>query len=171
MQPYLYAIGIGSNRRHGQYGAPAEVVKAAAAALDKGPTALKLLSPVIATPAMGPAGRGFANAAVIIETRLEPPELLVRLKAMESTFGRRRGRRWGARVLDLDILLWSGGEWPSRNRSGLAVPHRGLEHRDFVLRPLLAIAGQWRLGRQARTVRHAHHRLLHGRVDPGSRSQ
>lgn len=171
MRPYLYAIGLGSNRRHGGHGAPADVVRAAAAALDRNGIRLAALSPIIATPAMGPAGRSFANAAVIVETRLEPPELLARLKAMEAAFGRRRGRRWGARVLDLDILLWSEGVWPSRRGRGLFVPHRGLEHRDFVLRPLVAIAARWRLGRKALTVRQARYRLLRGRVDPRGRSQ
>ena len=58
-----------------------------------------------------PAGRGFANAVAIVESKLEPDELLVELKALERGFGRRPGRRWGPRVLDLDI-------WRARTPGG-----------------------------------------------------
>nr|WP_047167402.1 2-amino-4-hydroxy-6-hydroxymethyldihydropteridine diphosphokinase [Sphingomonas sp. Y57] len=160
MEPYRYAIGIGSNRRHGRHGAPAAVVRAAIAAIDGAGAAVLTCSPIIATPALGPAGRSFANAAVIVETRLDPPALLARLKGLEALFGRRKGRRWGARVLDLDILLWSGGRWSQRRGRRLTIPHRGVEQRDFVLRPLLAIAAGWRVGEGCRTVRHARARLL-----------
>lgn len=160
MQSYRYAIGIGSNRRHGRHGSPAAVVRAAMAALDAQEVRLIECSPVIATPALGPAGRSFANAAILVETRLDPPALLILLKALETAFGRRRGRRWGARVLDLDILLWSEGRWPRRGGRRLTVPHRALEQRDFVLRPLLAIVPGWPVGVGSRTVRHARARLL-----------
>lgn len=112
------------------------------------------------TPALGPAGRSFANGAAIIETMLEPPALLGRLKALEVAFGRRRGRRWGPRVLDLDILLWSGGRWPAHGGRRLIVPHRGVALRDFVLKPLSLIAPDWRVGWGSRTVRHARFRLI-----------
>lgn len=160
MTAHLYAIGIGSNRRHGRHGAPAGVVRAAMAALNGAGISVVKASPVIATPALGPAGRGFANGAVLIETSLEPPALLVRLKAMEVDFGRRRGRRWGARVLDLDILLWSGGRWPRHGGRHLVVPHYAIRQRDFVLRPLMTVAPQWRVGSGSLTVRHARSRLI-----------
>jgi len=57
-------------------------------------------------------------------------------------------------VLDLDIALWSGGEFHSRR---LTVPHPQLARRSFVLQPLAAIAPGWRIG--ASTVRHLAHRL------------
>uniref|UniRef100_UPI0015771B8A 2-amino-4-hydroxy-6- hydroxymethyldihydropteridine diphosphokinase n=1 Tax=Sphingomonas bacterium TaxID=1895847 RepID=UPI0015771B8A len=56
-------------------------------------------------------------------------------------FGRRRGRRWGARVLDLDIVLWSGGSWRS---PGLTIPHPAFRDRRFVLDPMVALAPRWR---------------------------
>lgn len=165
MQPFLYAIGIGSNRRHGRHGAPSAVLRAAIAALTGEDVRLVDVSPIIATPALGPAGRGFANAALIVETQLHPPALLARLKTLERAFGRRRGRRWGARVLDLDILLWSGGRWPEAGgrgvgSRGLVVPHRSLEERDFVLAPLSRIAAHWPTGSGGRRVRHARYRLI-----------
>ena len=151
---YLYAIAIGSNRPHGRHGRPAGVVEAAVARLDQ-EFGLFDASPIVLNAADGGAGRDFANAVALVESDLDPPEVLRRLKAIEHDFGRRRGRRWGARVLDLDLTLWSGGRWRSRQ---LAVPHPQLERRSFVLRPLAAIAPNWRI-RDGLTARHLAHRL------------
>jgi 2-amino-4-hydroxy-6-hydroxymethyldihydropteridine diphosphokinase len=130
-----YAIALGSNRRS-RWGSPAETLRAAADALG-----VEQLSRVRMTEAMGPAGRGFANAAAILEVELEPPALLALLKATERDFGRRGGRRWGPRVLDLDILLWSEGPFAG---AGLVVPHPAFRARAFVLEPLAEIAPDWR---------------------------
>ena len=135
-----YAIAIGSNRRHGRHGAPERVIAAALEALGTHVT-VEAVSPILRTPALGPAGRAFANAAAIVTTKLSPPELLALLKDTERAFGRRRGRRWGPRVLDLDIVLWSGGIWVS---GGLAVPHPEFRRRRFVLDPLARIVPGWR---------------------------
>jgi 2-amino-4-hydroxy-6-hydroxymethyldihydropteridine diphosphokinase len=139
---HLYAIAIGSNRAHGRHGRPPQVVEAAIARLDQ-QFGLFDASPIMLNPAHGPGGRDFANAAALIESELDPPEMLARLKAIECEFGRRGGRRWGPRVIDLDIALWSGGEFRSRN---LTIPHAELANRSFVLQPLLAIAPNWRVG-------------------------
>jgi len=130
------------------------VVEAAIARLDED-FGLFDASPIIINRAVGGAGRDFANAVAMVESGLEPPELLKRLKAIERGFGRRRGRRWGARVLDLDLIAWSGGKWRSR---GLTVPHAAAQERAFVIQPLAAIAPGWRLEAGA-TVRHLAHRL------------
>lgn len=161
-----YAIALGSNRRHGRYGAPERVITAALDMLAKRGVTVTRTSPVIPTPALGPAGRGFANAAAIIETALDPPALLALLKRVEHDFGRRPGRRWGPRVLDLDILLWSGGVWPPAHRRAapgrLAVPHRELARRLFVLEPLDAIAPCWRHPRTGLSIHHLLARLRNG---------
>ena len=150
---HLYAIAIGSNRPHRRYGRPAGVVEAAIAKLDED-FGLFDASPIILNPAHGPAGRDFANAVALVESTLDPPEMLRRLKALERQFGRRRGKRWGPRVLDLDIALWSGGKWRSRV---LTVPHPQLDRRGFVLQPLANIAPGWRVG--PLSVRHLIARL------------
>lgn len=139
---HLYAIALGSNRRHGRHGSPAGVIRAAIAALPAEGIAVERVSRIIPTPALGPAGRSFANAAAIIQTPLDPPALLAGLKRIERAFGRRRGRRWGARVLDLDIILWSGGRWRDPR---LTVPHTAFAGRAFVLDPLATIAAHWRM--------------------------
>ena len=155
---HLYAIAIGSNRPHGRYGAPTGVVAAAIAALDAAFTLFDA-SPLIINPATGGAGRDFANAVALIETPFDPPTLLAALKAIERGFGRRAGRRWGSRVLDLDIVAWSGGRFTSR---GLTIPHARLAGRPFVLGPLTAIAPDWRIV-GALTVRHLAARLARAR--------
>lgn len=137
----LYAIALGSNRPHGRFGRPPQVVEAAIAELDRA-FGLFDVSPIILNPAHGPAGRDFANAVALVESSLEPPAMLDRLKQLEQQFGRRRGKRWGPRVLDLDIVAWSGGKWRSR---GLTVPHPLAAARPFVIEPLAAVAPGWRL--------------------------
>ncbi|MDP9424156.1 MAG: 2-amino-4-hydroxy-6-hydroxymethyldihydropteridine diphosphokinase [Pseudomonadota bacterium] len=138
---HLYAIAIGSNRRHVRHGRPAGVVAAAVARLD---AAFDLFdaSPIILNKAVGGAGRDFANAVALVESGLEPKEMLTELKTIERDFGRRSGRRWGERVLDLDLVAWSGKRVRSR---GLTIPHSRLADREFVLGPLAAIAPEWRI--------------------------
>jgi 2-amino-4-hydroxy-6-hydroxymethyldihydropteridine diphosphokinase len=135
MEVTSYAIALGSNRR-GRHGAPAEEVRAALTLLD--PVAV---SPIIASAPLGPSLRRYANAAAIIATDEAPDALLRRLKHIESAFGRRTGQRWGARVIDLDIVLWSGGTWSDAT---LTIPHISFRERAFVLGPLTAIAPDWR---------------------------
>ena len=155
---YLYAIAIGSNRRHGRHGRPAQVVAAAIERLERD-FSLFDAAPILLNHAHGPAGRDFANSVALIETSAEPPELLRLLKVIERDFGRRGGKRWGPRVIDLDIALWSGGRFASRT---LEVPHPELERRPFVLVPLAAVAPGWPLG-GALTARHLAHRLARRR--------
>jgi 2-amino-4-hydroxy-6-hydroxymethyldihydropteridine diphosphokinase len=155
---HLYAIAIGSNRVHGRFGRPAGVVEAAIARLDE-EFGLFDASPIVLNPAIGGAGRDFANAVALVESDLDPPMMLKRLKGIEREFGRRRGKHWAARVLDLDIALWSGGRVRSRR---LNIPHYGLEGRSFVLQPLAAIAAGWRV-HGALTARHLAHRLARPR--------
>lgn len=157
---HRYAIALGSNRRHGRHGAPGGVIAAALAALEADGMAVLRASPILPTPPLGPGGRTFANAAALIACELDPPALLARLKRIERRFGRRRGRRWGARVLDLDIILWNGGIWRSPGPGTLAVPHRAYTKRLFVLQPLAAIVPCWRDPRLQRTVRQLRARAL-----------
>ena len=150
---HLYAVAIGSNRPHGRHGRPPQVVEAAIARLDEA-FGLFDASPIILNPALG-GGRDFANAVALVESTLAPPDMLRGLKQIERDFGRRRGRRWGARVLDLDLLTWSGGHWSS---CSLTIPHPALEKRSFALGPLAAIAPNWPV-RGALTARQLAHRL------------
>ncbi len=158
-----YAIALGSNRRS-RNGSPEETLRAAAAAIGA-----ERLSRIRRTPALGPAGRSFANAAAILASALPPPDLLACLKEVERSFGRRPGRRWGPRVLDLDIILWSEGPFEQASGAGgLVIPHPGFRRRRFVLEPLAEIAPSWRDPLTGLSVRQLLARLRRARpVDPG----
>lgn len=79
----------------------------------------------------------FLNAAALIETTLSAQELLSALKAIEHDLGRVPARRWGPRLIDLDILLCEKDGCPLILRSeDLTVPHPHLHERSFVLAPL-----------------------------------
>ncbi|HEU0043206.1 2-amino-4-hydroxy-6-hydroxymethyldihydropteridine diphosphokinase [Sphingomonas sp.] len=149
-----YAIALGSNRR-GRHGPPEAEVRAAARALGA-----RTLSRVMASAAIGPSVRRFANAVALVDSDLSPPAMLVLCKRIERDFGRRRGQRWGARVIDLDLVLWSGGAWRS---VGLSVPHHAFRERRFVLGPLVQVAPGWRDPATALTVRQLHARLTRPR--------
>ena len=154
-------IALGSNRRHGRYGAPAGVVAAAMLALDDAGLEVVRRSRIRATAPLGPGGRSFANAVVLARGDLPPNDVIASLKRIEAQFGRRGGKRWGDRVLDLDLLAINGQVLPSRLRWRLAqrgaiVPHKRLHQRDFVLDPLVDVAPAWRhpvLGATARQLR------------------
>lgn len=144
-----YAIALGSNRRHVRHGGPEGVLRAAVEAMAE-LGAVERVSAIHRTPALGPAGRSFANAALLLATDLAPLDLLAAIKRIERRFGRRPGRRWGPRVLDLDIILWSEGSFRAPR---LAIPHMEMARRDFVLRPLAEIAPDWRDPLSGRSVR------------------
>ena len=168
-----YLIALGSNRRHHRHGAPEAVLAAALEALVAAGLVVENAAPVIRSAPLGPGGRRYANSAVVVAGRLDPAALLAALKAIEAAFGRRGGRRWGPRVLDLDIIAWDGGRWRSGGLSGrrhgagwLVVPHPLAAHRHFVLTPALAIAPLWRVSRCGVTVRQMHARLTRARPAP-----
>ena len=120
-------------------------------------------SPVISTAPMGPSARRYANAAVVLETELDPQALLAALQWTERAFGRKRWRRWGDRVLDLDIVMWSGGSFAA---PGLVVPHPAFDQRGFVLGPASTIAPAWRDPNTGLTLQHAKARLTRKRPLP-----
>jgi 2-amino-4-hydroxy-6-hydroxymethyldihydropteridine diphosphokinase len=75
----------------------------------------------------------YCNAVARLRTALEPLELLDHLQRIEYEQGRVRGERWGARCIDLDILLYAD---QCIEHERLQVPHPGLHLREFVLYPL-----------------------------------
>ena len=152
-----YLIALGSNMRHPRYGAPRQVIEAAIVALGMAGLPVEAVSPVVTSAPLGRSRRRYANAAAIVASDLAPEALLDRLQSLEHAFGRRRrGSRWGARVLDLDIVLWSGGPWCSAR---LVIPHREFRYRTFVLGPAAAIAAHWRDPVSGRSLRQLHHAL------------
>ena len=159
-----YLIALGSNMPSAEHGTPAANIGAAFAMLrDIGPV---IASPIVASAPLGPSRRRYANAAALLESDLSPPELLALLKHIERGFGRRAGgRRWGARVLDLDIVLWRGGAWASPS---LTIPHPAFRQRGFVLGPASAIAPRWRDPISGLSVRQLNARLTAPRRLPSA---
>lgn len=109
-------------------------------------------SPLYRTEPVGMTEQpAFVNAAVVIETSLDPEGLLEFLLATERSYGRdrERDRLKGPRALDLDVLLID--EQVIRTER-LTVPHPGLAERRFVLEPLAEIAPEWRHPEMGKTV-------------------
>ena len=128
-------IGLGSNLSE-----PRAQLQAAVKSLaDISDTSLRAVSSLYQTRPLGPQDQpDYLNAVALLETELEPEALLDQLQAIEADQGRRRdGERWGARTLDLDILIF--GE-RTMNTPRLTIPHAGLHQREFVLYPLNEIA-------------------------------
>jgi len=148
---HLYAIAFGSNRARSARLGPEALLRAAFDRLDQPPCRLLSASEIITSAPLGPSRRRYANAAALVLSGLGPAALLRHLKRLEREAGRRNGRRWGERRLDLDIILWSGGRWRERD---LVIPHRAFRQRDFVLKPLMRIAARWRDPDTQLEVRH-----------------
>lgn len=156
---HFYLIAFGSNQRHPLIGMPANVIDQAVAALETADVDVFAVSPFVQSAAIGPSRRRYLNAAAILSSPLSPPHLLELMLSVEAHFGRqRRGQRWRARTLDLDIILWSGGMWASDDPP-LAIPHPAMRFRRFVLCPAAAIAPQWRDPLTNRSIRQLFHVL------------
>lgn len=146
-------LGLGANCP-GPWGTPAETFARALRELERGGVKIEALSDLYQTAAMGAARQApYLNAVARAATSLPAPALLRLLKQIEARAGRRGGRPWGSRTLDLDILDYKGLRlnWKKRKagqpRQGyrpLVLPHAGLERRPFVLLPLLDVAPNWR---------------------------
>jgi len=138
------------------------VLAAALRALEAEGVQVVRAAPVLLSDPVGPSIRRYANSAAVVETRLAPPAMLALAKRIERAFGRRPGgRRWTARVLDLDLVLWSGGPFAAPD---LTIPHPLFRQRAFVLAPAAAIAPDWRDPVTGFTVRQLHARLTRPRA-------
>lgn len=88
-------------------------------------------------PVGGPAQGPFLNACAVILVELTPVRLLQEMLSIEERLGRVRKKKWGPRVIDLDLLAYEG---ITMNTPILKLPHPLLAERDFVLIPLGEIA-------------------------------
>lgn len=96
-------------------------------------TRLVKRSRIYETAPVGPSHRPYLNMAVAVRTALSPMGLLIECKRLEAAAGRRAGRRWAARPLDIDIAVY--GRLRLRT-PWLVVPHPRLRERAFALAPL-----------------------------------
>lgn len=131
----LAYIGLGSNLSDPQ----AQIISALTKLEQLTNCSVTQVSSLYFSRPMGPQDQpDYMNAVVALETNLSPIELLDQLQNIENESGRvRKDNRWGARILDLDILLFNE---MVINSERLVVPHYGLKLREFVLLPLAEIA-------------------------------
>ncbi len=132
-------VALGSNL--GDRGAHLAVARMALHALPR--TRVCAASRVEETPPIGPAGQpAYLNQMLRVETALDPDTLLDAAHAIESAAGRRRAseERWGARTLDVDLVLIGARAIASPT---LRVPHPELGRRDFWQRELAELGVDW----------------------------
>jgi len=128
-------IGIGSNLDE-----PINQVKEAILNIKNLPkTCFIIASSLYESSPMGPANQPkYINAVVAILTLLEPHDLLSKLQHIEIQQKRiRSAEKWSPRTIDLDLLVYSD---EVMNKQSLVLPHPGIQHRNFVLAPLVEIA-------------------------------
>ncbi len=128
-------IGLGSNL--GDRKANLREAEEKLAALPQ--TRIVKASSLYESEPLGNARTWFVNSVLELETDFEPDELLKRTKAIETTMGRKRvkGKRWGSRIIDLDLLLFDS---QTVNKRSLKIPHPEMHKRRFVLLPLSELA-------------------------------
>jgi 2-amino-4-hydroxy-6-hydroxymethyldihydropteridine diphosphokinase len=130
------AIALGSN-----LGNSFEILEDALQILSTTPgIILERRSPWYVNPPIGPPQPDYLNGCAIATTNLSPHELLAILQNIERQFGRIRTEHWGARTLDLDLILYGD---LILNTPDLQIPHPRMRERAFVLFPLAKIAPDW----------------------------
>ncbi len=123
-------LSLGSN-----LGNSAEILSSAAEALNEVSEVIAFSSFYQTRPVGGPPQPDFINAVIIIETNLEPEELLLVAQAIEGAHGRERNEntvKWGPRFLDIDLIKCDEMLIYSPE---LTIPHPRAHEREFVLRP------------------------------------
>lgn len=134
MKTYSVFLGLGSN-----VGERQKFLNQAVAEMKKiADTSIIWASSIYETEPCGNTEQAkFLNAALEIETPLQPPELLRVTKEIERRLGRVATVKWGPREIDIDVLLYDGLVYDDET---LIVPHPEIEKRKFVLVPLKEIA-------------------------------
>jgi 2-amino-4-hydroxy-6-hydroxymethyldihydropteridine diphosphokinase len=108
------------------------------------------------TAPIGPPQPDYLNGCATLQTILEPLDLLNILHTIEAEFGRVRQEVWGARTLDLDLLLY---DCLIIDLPTLQIPHPRMLERTFVLLPLAEIAPDWVEPRSEESIAHLLDRL------------
>ena len=153
-------IALGSNLNLDGF-SPLNLLNEAIIEFDKTNLQLQAISRFFKNPAF-PIGSGpdFVNAAIKVRTHEKAQNVMDQLHAIEKKFGRSRGKRWGERTLDLDLIAFGQSIKPNKSAylywhdlnqenqihevpSDLILPHPRLHERAFVLIPMLDIAPNW----------------------------
>jgi 2-amino-4-hydroxy-6-hydroxymethyldihydropteridine diphosphokinase len=147
----MILIGLGGNLSSPKWGPPVATLKSSLEAL--GALGIKVLGRsrfYETAPVPRSDQPWYVNAVAEVQTAMGPEALLKAMLDLETRFGRVRGARGAARVLDLDLLAYDGVLTPADAHP--ALPHPRLHERAFVLRPLAEIAPDWRHPRFGKTA-------------------
>jgi 2-amino-4-hydroxy-6-hydroxymethyldihydropteridine diphosphokinase len=135
-------IGIGGNLATPRFGPPLDTLTAALVMLEAEGIGIATRSAWYRSEPVPRSDQPwFINAVASLTTGLSARDLLAVLQMIEGQFGRARGKRNAARVLDLDLLDYHG---KVTETTLLVLPHPRLHQRRFVLTPLAEIAPGWR---------------------------
>lgn len=122
-------LGLGTNR-----GSREENLIEAISLLTKAPLKITAISSIYETEPWGYEEQSdFLNLCLELETKLAPQELLEECQRIEDEMGRIRDKKWGPRIIDIDILVYDNREVETAQ---LTIPHPRIEERAFVLVPL-----------------------------------
>lgn len=136
-RPATVLLLLGANLGH-----RARTLRGAVASLRRVPgVRVESVSRLYESAPVGPSERPYLNLAVRLRAARTPMGLLLEAKRLEAAAGRRPGRRWGSRVLDIDVITYGR----ARVRTPwLKVPHPLAARRAFALAPLAEVAPAWR---------------------------
>ncbi len=136
MAPHQVYIGIGSNqgkKKENYFEALSRIAKISQTRITKE-------SSLYESEPLGDSKEWYINGVIEVETAWEPEMFLKKCQNIERAMGRKKVRkRWGARIIDLDIILYDNLKLAGRN---LKIPHPEMHNRKFVLIPLSEIAPQ-----------------------------
>ena len=141
-------LALGSN-----LGDRAHFIRSAIQAIGEIPeTKVREKSDIIETPPAGvpDAQPNFLNGVVLIETELQPVDLMEKLQIIERRFGRTTKGDFKSRPIDIDILSYGNAAFIGKN---LVIPHPRMHERRFVLEPLAQLAPDWMHPKLNRTAR------------------
>ncbi len=136
MESHLAYLLLGSNIGQAKLN-----LKQAVSEIEQMPVQILAVSSIYQTKAWGKTDQAdFLNAALLVETDLEPTILLEKLLSIELKMGRIRSQRWEERIIDIDILFYDSIELKT---SELTIPHPQIPFRKFTLIPLNQLAPEF----------------------------
>ena len=135
-------VGIGANLASPEHGAPGDACIAAVQALaEAGLTVIQQSPWYESAPVPVSSQDWYINGVISVKTTLGPEDLLALLHRIEDEFGRTRGERNAARVLDLDLIAY--GDLVRQGGQAPELPHPRMHDRAFVLLPMADIVTDW----------------------------
>lgn len=137
-------LSLGSNLA-GLWGDPQETLTRAVREIERLGCISIAVSPMYRSASLSPGQPTYLNIVMACRSAMAPGQLIRSVKAIERRSGRRPRSKWGARTLDIDIIMVGCQRlnWPHRGPWGLTLPHPESHKRAFVLKPLCDVSPHW----------------------------